>query len=217
MRNRSSFAPTCSISAALAACGALAALGCGSDPISVPSPDRATGTLVVHLTDAPFPLDSLQSVDIYVVRIEGKQAATDSADVDSTTIDDSSERGWKTLATPEIPIDLLSLQHGTVANLGAQTLAAGTWRSFRFVLDPERSSVTLKDGTFLTSSSSPGVKFPSGKKLGIKIKLDTAVTIAADSTTTLLVDFDLGSSLKMRGNDMQKGLVIKPTIKATTM
>ena len=181
-----------------------------------PSSRTVLGTLAIRLTDAPFPLDSLKSVDLYVVRIDGKQQDADSADADTHTDDADDHGGWTTLAEPKTTIDLLALQGGKMADLGQKALTTGTWRSFRLILDAAHSSVTLKDGTVLTSTSNPGVKFPSADRSGIKIQLDRPVTLGKDSTQTLVVDFDLAKSFVMRGNTMKNGLVLKPEIRATT-
>jgi hypothetical protein len=43
---------------------------------------RGMGTLVVQLTDAPFPTDSVKSVDIFVVRVDGRVEDVDEATAD---------------------------------------------------------------------------------------------------------------------------------------
>ena len=178
------------------------------------------GTLVVQLTDAPFPTDSVKSVDIFVVRVDGRVAEVDeaSADQNVTTEDASHADGWKTLATPNVSVDLLSLQNGVTSTLGEAKIDAGSYRGFRLVIDPSKSSVTLKNGQVLTSTSSPSVAFPSASRSGIKINLSgPAVEVGADQQTTMVVDFDVGNSFVLRGNSLsQSGLLFKPVIKATT-
>jgi hypothetical protein len=137
----------------------------------------------------------------------------DSADADTHT-NDSDRGGWTTLAEPKEKIDLLALRDGKAATLGQQKLPAGTWRSFRLILDAKQSSVTLKDGTVLTSTSNPGIKFPSAERSGIKIHLTRLITVDS-ATQTLLVDFDLGSSFQMKGPNMKNGLMLKPEIKGS--
>jgi hypothetical protein len=173
------------------------------------------GTLVVQLTDAPFPTDSVKSVDIFVVRVDGRVADVDesSADQNVTTEDVSEKDGWKTLATPNASIDLLSLQNGVTSTLGEAKIEPASYRGFRLVIDPSKSSVTLKSGQKLTSTSAPSVTFPSAARSGIKINLNVPVTVAADATTTMVIDFDVGNSFVMRGNSLsQNGLLFKPVI-----
>ena len=181
------------------------------------SPGSGSGTMVVRLTDAPFLTDSLKSVDIYVVRVDARTSDADSAGADHALSDDSSATaGWKTVASPDASFNLLSLQNGLAATLGQAVLPAGTYNGFRFVIDPTRSSVTLKNGRVLSGSSSPSVTFPSASRSGIKIVLTQPVTVVAGTTTTLLVDFNVNDSFVMRGSSIQtNGLLFKPVIKAT--
>src|SRR4051812_28810701 len=64
-------------STAAAATAAFGVACSSSDTISPSS--SGTGTMVVRLTDAPFLTDSLQSVDIFVVRVDARTSAVDSA------------------------------------------------------------------------------------------------------------------------------------------
>jgi hypothetical protein len=178
-------------------------------------PGSGNGAVVVKLTDAPFLTDSVKSVDIFVVRVEGRSSATDDADADAN-LDNPSSGGWKVLASPGASYNLLALQNGVTTTLGETTLEAGTYNGFRFIIDPSKSSVTLKNGLKLTNTSSPNVTFPSASKSGIKIVLTEPVKIVGGATTTLIVDFDVNNSFVQRGNSIEKnGLLFKPVIKAT--
>ena len=201
---------------AILSSGALAlalAIACSSNSLT----STADGTVLVKLTDAPFLKDSLTKVDIFVLRVEARTASTDSAEADSNLDNSGSgSGGWKTIASPNASYNLLTLQNGTSATLGTTPLAAGTYSGLRFIIDPSKSSVTLKNGMVLSGSSSPSVTFPSASRSGIKVKLSQDLTIVAGATTTLLVDFDVNDSFVMRGNTIDKnGLLFKPTIKAT--
>lgn len=166
----------------------------------------SSGQVNVILTDAPFPFSQVKSVDVFVVKIQAKTADTDSA---AAALEGDSA-GWKTLVTPNKSINLLTLAGGNTANLGVATLPVGTYRSFRLIIDPSQSSVTLND------NSKPDVMWPSAGKNGIKIILDSPFTVT-DGTTNLLIDFDVGRSFIMRGNSIsQNGLLFKPVIRATT-
>ena len=114
-------------------------------------------------------------------------------------------------------IELLALRNGITTTLGETKIAAGSYRSFRLVIDPSKSSVTLKNGTVLTSISTPNVSFPSAARSGIKVKLDRPIAIAADGTTLAVVDFDVSQSFVLRGNTIaESGLIFKPVIRGTT-
>lgn len=176
-----------------------------------------TGTMAVQLTDAPFPTDSVSAVNVFVVRVDGRVAAADSAAAATGAPDDSaSAGGWTTLATPNAVVNLLAYQNGAALPLGDVTLAAGNYAGFRLVIDPTQSSVVLKNGTTLTGTSSPGIMFPSASRSGIKIVLAQPVTVIAHDTTTVLVDFMVDSSFVVRGSSIaQNGLLFTPVIHAT--
>jgi uncharacterized protein DUF4382 len=176
---------------------------------------QGTGQLEVRLTDAPFSTDLVSRVDVWVLRVDVRREATSDADADANlATNTSTSSGWTTVATPDQSIELLALQHGASAALGGASLAAGDYQSARLVIDPSRSSVTLKDGTVLTAGSSPGVTFPSAAQSGIKVNLDQPITIAADGTTTALVDFDVNQSFVMRGATIESnGLLFKPVVR----
>lgn len=191
---------------------AFAAACSGSDSTSLAS---GSGRLVVKLTDAPFLTDSVKRVDIFVVRVEGRGQAADSSQADSD-LEGGPASGWSVLASPNASFNLLALQNGVTATLGETSLPAGTYNGFRLIIDPSKSSVTLKNGRELSGTSSPNVTFPSASKSGIKIVLDKPVEIVGGSTTTLIVDFDVNNSFVQRGNSIEKnGLLFKPVIKAS--
>lgn len=197
---------------ALTVCAVVAA--CSSDVATAP---QGNGALAVQLIDAPFSTDSVKSVDIYIVRVDGRAKDADSASSDQHLSDDSSNSdGWKTLGTPNASVNLLALQNGVSSALGTASLPAGDYSGFRLVIDPAKSSVTLKNGLKLTSTSSPSVAFPSASRSGIKIQSTKPVTVTANATTTMVVDFDVSNSFVQRGNSLsQNGLLFKPTVKAS--
>jgi hypothetical protein len=184
---------------------------CGKDSTSPGS----NGTMQVRLTDAPFPTNEVRSVDVFVIRVEGRLTAASDADANAD-LESGSSAGWRTLASPNATYNLLSLQNGAAVTLGEASVAAGSYNGFRLIIDPTKSSVTLKTGTVLTSTSSPNVAFPSAAKSGIKINVSNPVQVVAGATTTLLVDFDVSNSFVMRGNTVaQNGLLFTPVIHAT--
>src|SRR5688572_1394936 len=82
-----------------------------------PGARSGAGTVVVKLTDAPFPTSEVQSVDVFIVRVDARTAGTDETEA-GQNVDNASSGGWTTLATPNAKINLLSLQNGTTATLG---------------------------------------------------------------------------------------------------
>ncbi len=187
--------------AALAIAGVFLA-ACGDSTPTLSS----GGTVNVLLTDAPFPLSDLKSVDIWVNRIDAKLSDVDSA----AAANEADSAGWKTLASPNAAFNLLTLANGVTANLGGSNLPVGSYKSFRIVIDTDKSSITMNDNTH------PDIKWPSAGKNGIKILLDKPFDVTT-GTTNLLIDFDVGRSFVVRGNSIsQNGLLFKPVIHATT-
>lgn len=174
------------------------------------------GTMTVKMTDAPFAADSVKSVDVFVVRVDGRTADVDSASADANVTDGSDTDGWTTLGAPNQSFDLVSLTNGASVTLGTDQIPAGTYQGFRLVIDQSKSTVTLKDGTVLTATSSPGILFPSAGRSGIKVVLSSPVVVNANATTNLLVDFDLANSFVLRGNTIASaGLTFKPVIRGS--
>jgi len=182
----------------LGACavGALALGGCSD------SSGTGSGLLTVRLTDAPFPFSQVADVNVYVVRVDARQTTS----TDQEAADESSE-GWVPVATPNALINLLDLGSGKTVNLGATTLPTGTYNSFRLILDTDQSSITLKDGT------KPPIFFPSAGHSGIKVILDQPISLTENGSVTTL-DFDIGRSFVMRGNNPANGFNFKPVIHA---
>lgn len=176
-----------------------------------------TGTLMVQLTDAPFASDSVSRVDVHVIRVDTKTIETDSADAAVGLTDDSTAaRGWTTIARPDRLVELLALRNGITTTLGLTTLPAGSYRAFRLVIDPSRSSVTLKNGAVLTATSTPNVSFPSAARSGIKVNFTRPVVVSANDTTTAVIDFDVDQSFIMRSGPIaSSGLTFRPVVRVT--
>ncbi|PYO97960.1 MAG: hypothetical protein DMD60_05385 [Gemmatimonadetes bacterium] len=113
---------------------ALSIVGCYQDDTTVSSPQSLRPLITVRLTDAPFPYDSLHSVNIYVVRIEA-----------NTAPDTSGGGHWVMITEPRKSFDLLALQQGTTALLGEGEMPAGQYHSVRMTIDTSLSSITWND------------------------------------------------------------------------
>jgi hypothetical protein len=162
-----------------------------------------SGTLTVRMTDAPFPFSDVARVDVFVVRVDART----SEPTDAEASDESDQRGWTTVASPNTSINLLDLAGGKTENLGTTTLATGTYDGFRLIIDPSKSSMTLNDG------SQPAIQFPSAGHSGIKINLDKPITLT-ENGSVMTLDFDVGRSFVMRGNNAKNGFNFRPVIRA---
>jgi len=113
---------------------------------------------------------------------------------------------------------LLALRNGTTTTLGDASLPAGTYNAFRIVIDPSKSSVTLKSGRVLTRNSSPGILFPNANRSAIRIVPSKPVEILGGRTANLIVDFDVNASFVQRGISIERdGLLFRPLITATVV
>ena len=192
---------------------AFAALaGCSDNALS-----PGEGRIAVRMTDAPFPLDEVESISMFVVRVEAKAQSTTEEDADVDVEDgDASNDGWIVLATPNEAFDLMDLRSGVTVFLGDEDVPVGAYHSIRLILDTDKSSVTLKNGMVLTGTSSPSIMFPSAGKSGIKVLFNTPIDVLDGQTVDVLLDFDAEQSFVLRGNTiLQNGLLFKPVIKAT--
>ena len=181
-----------------------------SEPTSV-----GDGRLIVRITDAGTLIDSVKSVDVFVVRIDARVAAASDTEA-ASNVDEPAKGGWITLATPNASFNLLALQGRVSSALGDVAIRAAAYDAVRIIVDPSKSSVTLNSGRVLTASSSPGIRFSSAKRTGINIALSRPVMVASGETTNLIVDFDVGATFVQSGSSIERnGLVFRPVISAT--
>lgn len=206
------------------AAAVLVAAACAGDGVTGARMKAGQGMLAVKLTDAPVPLDSIKEVNVFVVRIDARRAHTDSAEVDdSLEVEhfegdddhdgepcDSTE--WLTIATPDRAYNLLTLQNGVTAFLGASPVDTGHFKAVRLVIDPARSSIVLKDGTVLTITSNPPVEFERRGRHGLFVELKDELDVDEGSTTTLTLDLKLNQSLTLRGRTIRDGFLFRPVV-----
>lgn len=168
-------------------------------------------------TESPLPEGSVKSVDLFIVRIDAKRGeSTDEEAAEATDESASEHGGWVTVAEPNASFDLMALADGANTFLGDAAVAAGSYKGFRLIIDPAKSSVTLNDeaSTVIGGESIVGLKFPSADKTGIKIHLSgSGVEVKEGETSTLMVTFDVSKSFVVRGGSIeQNGLLFKPVI-----
>src|SRR5437870_9735050 len=106
--------------------------GCYQDDTSGPATHKPLAKVL--LTDAPFPYDSVSSVNLHVVRIE------------ASTQMDTSGGDWVVIAEPRQTFDLLQLQQGTTAILGEGQIPAGEYHAVRMTIDTSLSSIRSPAG-----------------------------------------------------------------------
>jgi hypothetical protein len=200
----------------VAACSDSTAAGTGKVSVRLTNQAVAAAVAADIVAEAPLPAGSVKSVDIFVVRIDAKmQDATDDDAAKDTEDSESAKDGWVTVAEPNKSFDLMTLTDGANTLLGDAQVAAGSYKSFRLIIDPAKSSITLNDAnnTVIGGESITGLKFPSADKTGIKIQLSDDLVVTEGQTSTLVVKFDVSKSFVMRGATIdQNGLLFKPVI-----
>jgi len=138
----------------------------------------------VLLTDAPFPFDLVQSVNVHIVSIDA-----------ATTFDTTTTVDWIPLVTPDRQFDLLQLQDGETALLGEADVRATDYAAIRMVIRTDLSGITLIDG----SPATVNWMGPATQTIhaGIEQPLDIR---DGPSDAALIIDFDVGRSfVVMRG------------------
>ncbi len=160
------------------------------------------GTLVIKLTDAPFPVDMVDSANVRIVKVEIREAC------------DCDEDGYPffTLfeeSDPEV-FNLLDLRDGITADLVEMQIEPGSYDLIRIYVD--EVGLKVKDG------ESYSLKVPSGAQTGIKVFMEPALQVVGGLTSEIVLDFDLDRSFVLKGNMNTpagiKGFNFKPVIKA---
>ncbi|HVZ49318.1 MAG TPA: DUF4382 domain-containing protein [Gemmatimonadaceae bacterium] len=179
--------------------------------------------LSARLTDAPIALDSVKEVNVFVVRIDARRARVVSdTDLDANIDhDDGVAQGewmhadssrWVTIAEPNQAFNLLALQGGVTAFLGATPVDSGQYRAIRLVIDPLQSTIVLKDGTVLSATSDPPVEFENRGRHALLVEFDDSVEVHEGQTTSVVLDIRLASSLTLRGRTIHDGFFFRPAV-----
>jgi len=162
--------------------------------------DDGMGRLVMKITDAPFPVDNVESAEVTLTKVEIRKAGDGINDGNPFMV------LWEGTET----INLLDLRNGVVERLIDLKIPAGEYNLLRLYVD--EASLKMKDGDNYT------VKVPSGKQTGIKIFIRPGIVVEGGLTSELLIDFDLSRSFVMRGSPVSpsgiKGFIFKPVIRA---
>jgi hypothetical protein len=188
------------------------------------SMQKGQGAIAMQLIDGPPALDSIASVNIFVVRVDARLKTADSTAADSgvegngdTSARDHVNRdstAWVTIASPNKLINVLALQGSDTAFLGSAVVDTAKFRALRLIIDPAQSNIVLKNGTVLTATSTPSVDFFSHGRHGILVDLDNDADVHAGATTTITLDFRLGESISLRGGSIgHDGLVLNAVVR----
>jgi hypothetical protein len=134
----------------------------------------------VLLTDDPFPFDSVQSVQVYIVSIAV------STHPDTGTSADSMQ--WLTVAAPHRQIDLLTLQQGLTDSLGIHEVTADQYKAVLVTINVDSSAgIRFKNG-------SPAVVRWNGSGQESYASFVEAPINIPDTGAVIVIDFDVGRS-----------------------
>ena len=166
------------------------------------------GSLKILLTDAPFPSDLVDEVNVVIDEVSIKKVSDDSSEGD--------ESGWSVLTSEESSFNLLDLQNGAVAVLADfEDFPIGTYSEIRLHIVSAEVVLTAEAGgeTF-------DLKIPSGTSSGLKVKINGNLEVRGGNPAALIVDFDVAKSFLVQGNPTKNGKEItgfkfKPVIRAT--
>lgn len=164
------------------------ALACYQDDASGPAQSNIGPRTRVLITDAPFPFDTVQSVDVYIVSI--------AVSTEPDTGDSADNMTWLTVAEPHRQINLLDLQRGITALLGEQELRADQYRAVRVIIDGDSSALRFTDG-------SPALVHWGGiGRQALHVFVEAAVDVPEEGAD-IVIDFDVGRSFHY--NDLGDG------------
>jgi len=144
------------------------------------APNSAGPSAKVLLTDDPFPFDSVQSVQVYIVSIAL------STHPDTGTSADSMQ--WVTVAAPHRQVDLLTLQQGLTDSLGVGTVRADQYKAVLVTINVDSSAgIRFKNG-------SPAVVRWNGSGQESYGSFVEAPINVPDTGAVIVIDFDVGRS-----------------------
>ena len=137
---------------------------------------RATRVLI---TDAPFPFDSVQSVDVYIISISASTQPDTGGNADNVQ--------WVPIVEPHRQVNLLGLQRGLTEVLGEKEIPADQYKAVQVIIDVDSSALRFKDG------SQAVVRWGGSGRQAIHTFVEAAMDVPAEGADIIL-DFDVGNS-----------------------
>jgi hypothetical protein len=186
-------------------------VACGDS--TSPDPEfTGGGPTTFRLTDAPFPYDNVQRVDIYVVKVQASWAGDTSA---------AATNDFITVADVNRTINVLSLENGLSDELGSANIPKGAIKAIRLIIDTDQSSITLKNGDVLTGASSPGIAWQSSAGIATLNATVEGNIAVPDEGTDVVIDFDVGRTF-LDPSDVEppcgcSGFIFSPVLRAAAV
>ena len=163
-----------------------------------PATEAANGdeNLVLRITDAPFPFDSIARADVRLTSVLAH-------------VQGSGQNRFFQLTQEEVNINLLDLRGGLSKVLVKTRVPNGTIRQLRLMV--AAAKITLKDGRVFD------LTIPSGDASGLKVYIDPPLEIRTGAVSELMLDFDVSKSFVVQGNPETpagiKGFHFKPVVR----
>ncbi len=165
------------LAAVAAVATAATAVACyKDDSTSANGNRRATRVLI---TDAPFPFDTVQSVDVYIISI--------SASTEPDTGSSANNVQWVPIVEPHRQVNLLSLQRGLTSLLGEKEIPADQYKAVQVIIDVDSSAIWFKNG------SQAVVRWGGAGRQAIHSFVEAAMDVPNEGADIVL-DFDVGKS-----------------------
>jgi hypothetical protein len=164
-------------------------------------PETRQGMLAVRLTGARLVFVTVQAVNLFVARIEGRRASSDSGP-------ERDHNEWVTLAEPNAVLDIMALHDGATALLGITSVDTGRYTAFRIVVDLSQSTLALKDGRTLPMRGDSPV---AGHRV-IDAEVRNEVDVKANAVTSITFEMRVGDTFSLRGtSSVREGLTFNPS------
>jgi hypothetical protein len=158
------------------------ALACYKDDTGGPAGLPNQPMTNILLTDAPFPFDSVQRVDVYIISVSVSTQLDTGGSADSMS--------WVTVAEPHRQINLLELQQGDTALLGGKDIPADQYRAVRVIIDTDSSA-----GIRWANGTQAVVHWYGAGRQAIHVFVEAAVDVPEEGTD-IVIDFDVGRSFR---------------------
>lgn len=157
-----------------------------------------TGRLLVHITDAPFPVNLIEKATVTITKVEVRNDA------------ESDENPFITIFEGSKEFNLLELRNGVMEELVDVEIPAGSYNLIRIYVEDA--------GIVVMDQESYSVKVPSGSQTGIKMFIKPSLQVQGGLTSEVILDFNLEKSFVLKGNMDSpagvKGFNFKPVIRA---
>ena len=171
----------------LAAAAVIATVACGDSPSG---PSGSSGTMHVRITDSPY--GSAKAVLVTFSEVAAQRSG----------------EGWTTLpfagaSAATRTCDLKKLQNSAQDLLGTGPLKAGSYTMIRLMVQSAR--IYFDNAAVSPTPCAASIPEPAGASAALtipsgEVKLNGVFTLAVDTATTVLLDFDGESSIRETGN-----------------